>query len=160
GNRSGVDDDAVFVVVIDGRLLGHLLGAQAHHVEGTDQVDVDRAHVFLERERTVLAEGLGGSADAGAVDVDVHGAELGDGSGDTGLHRFFVGDVHFDEQCVVGTEFFNGFFAPVFVQVEHDDLGAFLDEEVGSAAAEAGYAAGDNGNFTFQFHDVSPVRGV
>src|SRR4029450_1055533 len=58
-----------------GRVLGHLRSAQAQDVEGADEIDLDDLGEDLERHRPGLAGGLHGRAGAGAIYVDVNGAE-------------------------------------------------------------------------------------
>jgi hypothetical protein len=76
--------------------LAHRVGGQAAHVEGADQVDVDRALEHVQRVRAVLADGLDGRRHAGAVDQAAQRAH-GHGGGDHGLAVGLRGHVALDE---------------------------------------------------------------
>src|SRR6478735_1037893 len=90
GDGRGVDDDAAFLA--DRFVLGDPLGREPQHVERADEVDLDGLGEPVQRERSVLAQGLGCAADACAVDVDPQRAQRL-GEVERLAHGGLVGDV-------------------------------------------------------------------
>src|SRR5205814_1220212 len=87
--------------------------------------------------------------DAGVVHEDVDGSEDAHGFGDHAANTLFVGDLGGHEQGLAagaGDRFGHG-TAGVRVAFGDDDGGAFFGEEFAGRLADAGAAAGDNGDF-------------
>ena len=100
--------------------LAHRFGGQARHVEGADQVDVDRALEHVQRVRAVLADGLDGRRHAGAVDQAAQRAQR-HGRGHDRLAVGFRGDVALDE---LAAEFGSQRGAGLDLHVGQHDLAA------------------------------------
>ena len=144
-HRGRVDDDALLAV--DRLGLGDALGRQPDDVERADQVDLDDLAEPGQRERTVLAQGLDGVADAGAVDVDAdrpHRLGGVQGGGDA----CFIGDVGGDE-LGSRSEFGDDVLT---LEVDHDDTGPGVEQALGGGQAQAGGPAGDDGDGIFDLH--------
>ena len=85
--RRGVHDDAALAVRVR-RVLRHLGGREAQHVEAADQVDLDRLLEDAQVEGpAVLVDGAHRRADARAVHADVEPAEARRGFGDGRARR-------------------------------------------------------------------------
>ena len=88
-------------------------------------------------------EGVVFREDAGVADDDVDTAELTHGEVDGVLHGLVLGEVHDDAD---GPDLRHD-VGDFFVDVETDDLCALLGERFGDGEANAGGAAGDEGDF-------------
>ena len=74
GHACRIDDHAALTAGI-GLTLQHRLGRQPDHVEGANQVDVDRPRKGLQLVRPVAADHLLGRRHAGTVDQSVQPTE-------------------------------------------------------------------------------------
>ena len=132
-----------------GFVLAHGLGGQADHVEAADQVDRDRLGEGRQRVRAVLADGLHGRGDAGAID-QAHQLAQARGGGHDGLAVGFLADVALDEDTA---DVLRDLFAALDLQIGDDDLAAVRGQHACRAFAEARGAAGDDEHLACDFHD-------
>ncbi|MDT4842015.1 hypothetical protein FQZ97_758950 [compost metagenome] len=150
-DRGGRDQHAAFAGGF-GLVLAHGVGRQADHVEAADQVDRDGLAEHGQRVRAVLAHGLLGRCDAGAVDQAHQLAEL-DGGSHHGLAVGFLAHVALDEHAA---DFLRNGFALVSLHVGDDHLGAVGGQHARCAFAEARSATGHDKNLAVDLHEKSP----
>ncbi len=127
--------------------------------EGADQVDADRQLELVHRValelagRLVLADGLGGVGDAGAVDQDPLLPMGGAGLVERGRDLLVARHIDLAEDAA---DLGRDFLALVGVAVEDRDLGALGGQRPRGRLAEARCAAGDDCCCSVDFHSISP----
>jgi hypothetical protein len=135
--------------VASGSFLRHGVGGQADHVEAADQVDRDGLAEHGQVVRAVLADGLLGRRDAGAVDQAHQLAELERGLGHDRLAVGFLAHVALDEHAA---DVFRNGFALVSLHVGDHDLAAVGRQHARRAFAEARSATGHDENLAVDLH--------
>src|SRR6185437_10222776 len=93
--------------------------------------------------------------DAGVVDEDVEGGEVGGDFGGEGFNRGRIFDIEREgSHAGVGGD---GLIEHGLTAAGNDDLVALLVEGLGEAAADAGSAAGDEDGVARSVHAIAPV---
>jgi hypothetical protein len=101
--------------------------------------------------RAVLADGLDGRRDAGAVDQAAHGAHAG-GRRDHGQAVGLRGHVALHEARVAGAQLGGQLLAGFHLHVGQHDLAAGFHDHARGGRAQAGRAAGDDEYVVLNLH--------
>ena len=154
GHARRIDDHAALAAGI--RLaLHHRLGGETDHVEGADQVDVDRPHEAFQPVRPFAPDHLLGRADAGAIDQPVQAAEGGNCRIDGVDRARLTGNVGFDE-ARIGAKFGRQSLARLTVHIRQHHFRAAIDQVARRRRPKAGTRTRHQKNLVLDFHSLSP----
>ena len=148
-HRGGRDQHAALAGGF-GLVLGHRVGRQADHVEAADQVHGDGLAEHRQRVRAVLADGLLGRRDAGAVDQADQLAEL-----QRGRHHglaVLLADIALDEHA---TDLMHHGLALFDLHVGDDHFAAVGGQHSHGAFTQPRSSAGNDECLTFDIHWIS-----
>ncbi|MCY1538491.1 hypothetical protein D9M68_740350 [compost metagenome] len=154
-HRGGVDDHAALAAGI-GRVLLHGLGGQAQHIEGANQVDVDRPGEAVQAMHAATPEDLLGRRDAGTVDQAMHSAEGLQGDGNGLARLVFAADVGLGEACV-GPQFCGARGPLLGIDIHQHDLAAGGEQALRGGQAKTRTAAGDQKYAILDTHVEAPL---
>ena len=139
-------------------LLPHDLAHQVAEAEGAVEVHVDAVEPLL--EVLPILQDIAHGSHAAVVHQDIHGAEIGHHRVDAGLAVVIVGDVGLVPLvgAAQGGQLLQRFLRAVLAAAEDGDVGALLRHGGSDAEADAGVAAGDDGDLVLQaecvFHGI------
>ena len=112
--------------------------------------EVDPEHLVEIVERVVEKAVVIGARDTGIVEHDVEIAELGDRVVDQSLHLIALRNVGV-AVTGIGAKLPGERLAADVIDIGDDNLGAFLDEQLGCRLADAARAAGDDRDLALEF---------
>ena len=148
GSHAGRGDQHATLAGGFGLVLAHGLSGQADHVEAADQVDRDGLAEQGQRMRAVLAHGLLGGGDAGAVH-QAHQLAQRHGLGHHGLAVGLVAHIALHERAA---DFLGHSLAFFGLHVGNDHGAALGGQHACRAFAQARCAAGDDEYLALDVH--------